>query len=61
MERCLDALGVAKLAASRTALSQLIGLLSTYASYDSVANAVNSFNQSISPQVFANLTLTREK
>ena len=26
-----------------------------YASYDSVANAVNSFNQYTSPQVFANI------
>ena len=58
MERCLDAWGVAGLAASRTVLSKLVGLLSTRARLRiarSVASAVNNFNQSTSPQVFANI------
>ena len=51
-------MGIAKLAASRTALTAcwLIVDALDYATYDSVAYAVNSFNQSTLPQVFANLT-----
>lgn len=58
MERCLHALGIADVSGFQdgalTACWLIVDALD-YASYDSVANAVNSFNQYTSPQVFANI------